>query len=99
MLRLRFLRSALADLEEISAYIARENPEAAGRIIRDLVDRVGLLASYPDAGEGQPHLGIGIRKLTERPYVVFYCREGDEIAVVRVLHGARRITRALLRDP
>lgn len=99
MLRLRFHKLALSDLEDISAHIARENPHASERIIRDLIDRVGLVALYPDAGEAKPRLGRGVRKLTEAPYTIFYRRDGDELAILRVLHGARRVTRALLRAP
>jgi plasmid stabilization system protein ParE len=48
-MKLRYERGALADLDEISAYIAADNREAAARLVEDAARRI---AATPYMGEG-----------------------------------------------
>ncbi len=72
MLRLRFFPAAIADLVDLRAYVADHRPASAGPLVDLLVDRVGLLADHPEAGERVPRLGPGVRRLTEAPYLILY---------------------------
>jgi toxin ParE1/3/4 len=96
VLRLRFFPAAIADLVDTRAYVADPRPASAGPLVDRLIDRVRLLADHPDAGERLPRLGPGVRRLTEAPYVILYRTTAEEVQVLRILHGARRITRAAL---
>ena len=42
--------AAIEDLQEIWSFIARDNPEAAQRIGRGILSRVGILAQFPFIG-------------------------------------------------
>jgi toxin ParE1/3/4 len=95
----RFSPRAVGALADLHAFIQAENPPTADAMVRRLVDRSMLLSEHPDRGARRDRLGTGVRCLIEAPYLIFYERIGDDIEVLRSLHGARRITRALPRGP
>ena len=83
-------REAVADLDAIWDYIARDNLTAADRMLDALNERFLLLAKNPEIGELQPLLADGqYRRFTYRSYVIYYRPVDDGIVLVRVLHGAR----------
>ena len=86
----RLSRRARADVDEIRAHIARDNPVAAGRMVDRFFDSFVRLASTPGVGRAMPHLGAGdLRVFPVGNYIVFYRRKPNTIEIVRVLHGAR----------
>jgi toxin ParE1/3/4 len=89
-LRIRWTRPALADLEAIGDFIARDNPAAARRIVVGLVASVDALRDHPNLG--RPGRLIGTRELvvSGTPYVVPYRVLGDDVQILAVFHGARR---------
>jgi len=88
--RVRWLRKALANLDEEGEYIARDNPAAAARVVLRILSAVELLKQNPAIG--RPGRVAGTRELvvTETPYVVPYRVREDVVEVLRVFHGARR---------
>lgn len=50
MAELRWTAEAMDWLEEIHAYIAGDNPEAAGKVIAGIVAKAELLREFPDIG-------------------------------------------------
>jgi len=89
----KILRTLLADadLEEIWAYIARDNPAAADKLIRQISDMFGLLADNPEIGIRQDDIRPGLRcKPLRRNHLIFYEVAGDVIRILRVLHGSRK---------
>ena len=81
---------AESDLEQISAYIARESVETALNFVQELREKCESLA---DAPRGYPlvprHEHLGIRRRPFGNYLIF-CRVGsDAIEVIHILHGAR----------
>jgi plasmid stabilization system protein ParE len=50
---------AIADLDGIWDYIARDNPTAADRLVDELAERFALLLKNPELGESQPLLADG----------------------------------------
>jgi len=86
-------RSDLAesDLLEIGRYIARDNIDAALRMLDRIDEKCEMLARNPLLGGVWAELGENIRHFTVRPYVIIYRPMDDGIELVRVLHGARDI--------
>jgi toxin ParE1/3/4 len=86
---------ARADLAELVAYIASDNPVAAYRVHDDIRKQTTLLAIYPELG--RPGRVRGTRELvvTGTPYIVAYRFAEDVVTVLRLLHGARRWPRKL----
>ena len=87
---------AIADLDGIWDYIARDSPIAADRLMDELAERFALLLKSPEIGERQPLLADGsYRRSTCRNYVVYYRPLVEGIVIVRVLHGAQDHERLL----
>lgn len=49
-MRVAWLRTALRNLDELAAFIARDDPDAAARVVRRLQEAIDRLARYPDSG-------------------------------------------------
>ena len=82
--------SALADLEEITAYIASDDVEVAERFANRLVDLAESLRKMP--GKGRPVKGWpNVRVVVLSPYLIFYRfnRRENEVVILRFWHGAR----------
>jgi toxin ParE1/3/4 len=80
---------AAADLDEIWAYIARDNPLAADRLMARIFEALDLLVENPKLGRLRPDVAPDIRSYTVPPYLILYFALSDNIAVARVVHGSR----------
>jgi len=89
-MRVRWLRLALADIDEMAEFISKENKTAAEKVVKLIYDRVHLLVQHPDIG--RPGRVPGTRELyiDGTPFIVPYRIQKDEIQVLRVFHGARK---------
>jgi toxin ParE1/3/4 len=85
----------LADLAELVAYIANDNPGAAYRVHAEIQKQTELLAIHPEIG--RPGRIRGTRELVVigTPYTAAYRFFDDLLTVLRLLHGARRWPRKL----
>jgi toxin ParE1/3/4 len=88
-MRFRFTVAAERDVEEISDYIARDNPVRAVTFIEALTERCHLLTEQPAAAPLRPEFGNGVRMIPFGRYLVFYSFDADELKIIRVIHGAR----------
>jgi toxin ParE1/3/4 len=82
-----WLEAAIADLAGLHAYIAIDNPAAAGRMVQRILTSTEALAAMPS--RGRPGRVPETRELVISPYVIAY-HVGEHVQVLRVLHGARR---------
>jgi len=87
-MKLRYERGALADLDEIFAYIAQDDREAAARLVARIEDAAARIAETP-------YMGVTTRKSRFRRlpvgnYLIVYEIGRDEVVVHYVRHGARR---------
>jgi toxin ParE1/3/4 len=89
-MRVRFTRPALDDLEQIHAYIGKDNPAAASRVVTRLIDRALELASAPYQGRevDEPHARVVVMRRFR--YFIFYTIEGEEIHITHIRHTSRR---------
>ena len=89
-LRVRWLRTALANLDALAHYIARDDPAAARRVVAAIQRSVALLARYPAAGRRGRVEGTRELVVPGTPYVVPYRIRGLSVEILRVFHGARK---------
>jgi toxin ParE1/3/4 len=84
---------ARQDLREIRDHIAKDNPDAARRVVTRLRGFARILAGAPALGRARPELGAGVRSFRADRHVLFYrpLRGAAGIQIVRVLHGARDV--------
>ena len=100
--RVTATRLALSDIRDIAAYIASDNPRVAMTFEEIFFETIESVAAFPFRSRwaGGIELPAGMRVVPiKRPfsrYLVFFRLVSDEsIEVVRVLHGARDISKLL----
>jgi plasmid stabilization system protein ParE len=80
---------ASGDIEAIVRYIARRDPNAAGRIGVGIYDRVQILQQNPEAGSILDELRAGgWRKLIYRRWKIIYTFRDETIIIGRIWPAA-----------
>jgi addiction module RelE/StbE family toxin len=90
-MRVRWLRTALRNLDEEATYIAADDPKAARMVVDRVPNAVTALADDPAIG--RPGRVPGTRELVvpKTRYIVPYRVRGEIIEVLRVFHTSRRL--------
>jgi len=93
------------DLDEIAAFIQKDNPQSALRFLESAETTIDSLAQMPGIGSLYPLPRSRFSELRCFPikdfrnYLAFYDRTLTTIEVVRVLHGGRNLRPILRRTP
>jgi len=85
--RVRWLRTALANLEAEAEYIAEDDPKAAGRVVQRILRAVELLKKNPAMGRAGRVAGTRELVAADTPYIMPYRVRGDAVEILRVFHG------------
>lgn len=86
--KLRWTPRALARLDKIAAYIARDNPARAVSFVRELRIKLDVLREHQI---GRPGRVYGTKELVlHEHYVAVYRVKDDEVHILTVLHTAQR---------
>ena len=91
---------AFVDVDEIREHIAKDNPDAADRVITEIFDGIRALVAFPEQGYRGPNLtSRPLRFKLVREYVIAYAPKKKPVWVVAVFHGRRspRVLAAILR--
>ncbi len=86
---------AQGDLDRIHAYIWKENPDAADRVLEAALATFALLAKSPGIGWPRIFKSVELHDLRSfrivgfRNFLIFYRSGKEDIEIVRVLHAAR----------
>ena len=92
MTRLEWTEPAVADLESIQDYIARDSPEYADALIERLILSVDRLESFPESGRRvSESTDPKIRELLVESYRVIYRLKKGSAQILAVAHGARNL--------
>ena len=87
-MRLILSRRAKEDLLEIWEFIADHDEIAADRYIDHLRDRALVLLHFPELGRARNEIHLNLRSLLARNHLLFYKIEGEEVQILRILHGS-----------
>jgi len=88
----RIAKRAETDLDDIWPFTAKESgsTDVATRLVDSVTDRFWFLAGFPNAGRSRARdFGAGMRSFPVGEYVIVYCVEGDDVFILRVVHGRR----------
>jgi plasmid stabilization system protein ParE len=86
---------AVADLEQIRDYIARDSVNYALAMVDRVLAVVDGLADFPRSGKRVPEYGDAkIRQMIVGPYRIIYRISPDSIDIAAIIHGARDLRRA-----
>ena len=94
------LPAADEDLDGIFDYILSDNPQAAVKMLDNIIDSLQRLKEFPHSGT--PLTGCSLEKFSFKmviidPYIAFYRVIENKVLVYRVLHCARNYAH-LLRE-
>jgi addiction module RelE/StbE family toxin len=81
---------AIAHLADLRAYIAHDNPTAAGRVATTLLAAAERLAEFPNLG--RPGRIADTRELIVpgTRYVIPYRLRGERLEIIAVFHGRQK---------
>lgn len=91
MPRLLIRPAARADLIEIGDFIALDSPGRALSFVAEIEARMRDAAEQPRSFPARDDLHEGLRMARHGRYLIFFLELGDQVHVVRVLHGARNL--------
>ena len=91
MAELQLTAYAKQDLADIWDYLAELNPDAAHRLIDELISKFHFLSNNPLSGKARYELLLNLRSLPHKRYTIFYLPLENGVEIYRVLHGARDI--------
>jgi toxin ParE1/3/4 len=92
--------SAASDTQDILTFLADQAGErTAARYAAQFERLYDRLEDFPASGAPRPAIGPDIRIGVVRPYIVIYryVAGSDTATVLRIVHGRRQISGALLR--
>lgn len=90
--RLIWSAAALADIEEIEQYIARDSPQNAVAVVEALITAAEGLIEFPLSGHIIEELNWpGHREVPVKNHRMLYRLEESRVIIVMVRHGARRL--------
>lgn len=88
--KVNFLQNELEDLEEIILYLAQDSVKSAKQFNEKVVVASKRSECFPKMGRFIPDKKMqesGFRMIVIDSYLLFYKIYGDEINVLRILHG------------
>lgn len=88
-MRVRYTKSALAEIGEILSYIAKDNPLAADEVAAVLGATVRRLSQYPRLAIETDDPEVRIMPMLPYRYLIFYTVDQDSIIIRNVRHSAR----------
>ena len=92
--------AAKADIRDIWEWIAAENPSAATKLTREILDTCAHMVSHPLTGSQRPDFtGKPLRfMLVRRIIFIVYDPATWPLEIIRVLHTSRDIYSVLAED-
>ncbi|CAB1056390.1 hypothetical protein D1BOALGB6SA_1126 [Olavius sp. associated proteobacterium Delta 1] len=91
-MKVHWTQNAIRHLVNIHEYIALNSATYAVRMVDKITSRSQQIADYPLSGRKVPEYDAeDIRELIEKPYRIIYRIKSDQIDVLAVIHGSRRL--------
>lgn len=89
-MQIKWLKKALRNLEQAYAVIAKDDPEAAVRVILKIEATVRQLSEFANLGRVGQIEGTRELVISKTPFIVVYRVKGNTVQILRVLHGAKK---------
>jgi toxin ParE1/3/4 len=87
-MKIRWLEDSIKDLTALRQYIAQENPAAASRVAKRIIQSVNLLLDQPGIGRAGRVPNSRELVVTGTPFLVLYRIKNNTIEILRILHSA-----------
>ena len=87
---IKWTKTALASLDEIAGFIAKDKPTRATSFVLELQAAVAKLQTHP--GMGRAGRVPGTRELVlHQNYIAIYRVRGDKVEILRLHHAAQNL--------
>jgi len=86
------------DLQAIWAYVGQNDELAADRLMVKILDRLPMLAQFPDMGRDRDEISPGFKSFPVKIYIIFDRKVTIGIEIIRILHQSRDAHKALRSD-
>lgn len=98
-MKVDWTESAIADLEAIRNYIARNSEYYAARMVANILKAARVLGTFPELGQVVPELDLPtVRQKRLDNYRILYEIQKNRVVVIAVVHAARDINAVTLPD-
>lgn len=87
-MKVRWLSSALRELDRVHEYVARENPKAAKSVFKRIRSTATRLGRFPEIGRRGHVQSTREVIVDDLPYIIVYRVSSDGVEIIRVLHTA-----------
>ena len=99
MARVRWTNGALKDLQDETRPFIDSAPVTAERLVDRIMAAAEVLATFPFRGWVVPEPGMeAYREILEGPYRIVHRVIGDDVLIVAVAHGRRKLRNRLHPD-
>jgi len=88
--KLVFKRRALRHLDQIHAYIAKDNRAAAARVVKRIMETTNRLSFMPMSARRGVVKGTRLLVVPSLPYIVVYRIRAANVEILAVLRTARQ---------
>jgi toxin ParE1/3/4 len=89
-MRVRFTRAAQRDLARIHAYVSKDSPDIASRLVARLVERARQLADSPFEGRETDEPNARVIIAPRLRYFIFYTVTANEVHIAHIRHTSRQ---------
>jgi plasmid stabilization system protein ParE len=86
----RYRARALANIDDIYAYLHERNPRGAQSVLRAILEGVDLIGARPLASPSTQRAGIRVKLITRYSYKIFYRIVDDTVVIIHIRHMSRR---------
>ena len=99
MLEIIYSDAAAADIDEIAAYLAKDNPQAAISVLKAIRETANILSATPLMGAPRFCSSPDLKGLRGHPvknflhYHIYYIPDQLSLTIIRVIHSTRDYTR------
>jgi len=91
-MRVVWTEAALADLEDVLAYIAEHYPSLAAPVERRLRAVIARISRWPESGRAvEERAGVRVVPLVRFPYRLFYIVTAERVEILHLHHAARDV--------
>ena len=88
--QLKFTARAFSNIADAEAFIAKENPTAAEKVVETIYRTAERLESFPELGKAGRVSGTRELALEKYPYTLAYRVRAAYVVVYAVLHQSRQ---------
>ena len=91
---------ALQEMDAIAEYIALDNPSAASRLVKEVLEKTERLQDFPRSGRTPPELpGSIYREVVVPPCRILYREDGNRVWILYVMRDERKLRTYMLNPP